>query len=170
MEADDRHRGTNSEERPWVVRASTHLLVLAPIRLALGLLGLLAAALIGQPRSATGAFTLGALGGLIALSADPRYSRDRLRETVPLPPGVRHVSRLRIAAFGVFPSTVGVSALALVALVFDPTLAALLAGILLGMALAGLAAWLNLDAIERRQSYRLYVERGDGKRVFEGPR
>jgi hypothetical protein len=37
------------------------------------------------------------------------------------------------------------------------------------MAASGFIAWINLDAIERRNGYRLYVER-PGNRVFAGPR
>ena len=55
--------------------------------------------------------------------------------------------------------------LAAIALFFDATLAALLAGVLAGMAASGFIAWINLDAIERRNDYRLYVERR-GKRVY----
>ncbi len=49
-----------------------------------------------------------------------------------------------------------------VALAFDGTLTALLAGILAGMAVAGVAAWVRLDALERRRGVRLYLERGRG--------
>jgi hypothetical protein len=155
--------------RPRLVRASTQLLVLTPIRLALGVAGLAAAGLAGVPGPVALAFAVGALGATIALSADPRYSRDLLGEVPPLPPNPRYASRLEIALAGVFPSTVGVAVLTAVALFFDATLAGLLAGVLAGMAASGFIAWLNLDAIERRHDYRLYVER-PGKRVFAGPR
>jgi hypothetical protein len=152
-----------------LVRASTTLLVLTPIRLGLGLAGLGAAALVGSPGPALLAFALGTLGAAIALSADPRYSRDRLGEVPPMPPNPRYASRREIAVAGIFPSTAGVAVLTAIALVFDATLAALLAGVLAGMAVSGFSAWVNLDAIERRNGYRLYVERA-GKRVFAGPR
>ena len=152
-----------------LVRASTQLLVLTPIRLALGLAGLGAAALIGPPGPALLAFGVGALGAAIALSADPRYRRDRLADVAPVPAEARYASKREIALAGIFPSTVGVTVLTAVALFFDATLAAVLAGLLAGMAVSGFIAWLNLDAIERRNAYRLYVER-PGKRVFAGPR
>jgi hypothetical protein len=63
------------------------------------------------------------------------------------------------------PSTVGVTVLTVAALFFNATLAGLLAGILAGMAASGFIAWINLDAIERRNGYRLYLER-PGRRVF----
>jgi hypothetical protein len=152
-----------------LVRASTNLLVLTPIRLGLGLAGLGAAAVVGRPGPALLAFGVGTLGAAIALSADPRYSRDRLGEVPPLPPGPRYASRLEIAVAGVFPSTAGVAVLTAIALLFDATLAGLLAGVLAGMAASGFIAWINLDTIERGQNYRLYLER-PGKRVFAGPR
>jgi hypothetical protein len=155
--------------RPRLVRVSTQLLVLTPIRLGLGLAGLGAAALIGRPGPAALAFGVGTLGAAIALSADPRYSRDLLGDVPPVPEDARYASRLEIAAAGIFPSTAGVAVLTGIALFFDATLAALLAGVLAGMAASGFIAWLNLDTIERRQNYRLYLDR-PGKRVFAGPR
>jgi hypothetical protein len=152
-----------------LARVSTQLLVLTPIRLVLGLAGLGAAALLGPRGPALLAFAVGAVGAAIALSADPRYSRDRLGEVPPVPAGVDYFSKGELAATGVLPSTVGVAVLTAIALFFDATLAAFLAGVLGGMAVAGFIAWLNLDAIERRNGYRLYLER-PGKRVFAGPR
>ena len=157
------------ESLPGLVRASTQLLVLTPVRLGLGLAGLAAAALLERPGVAAVAFALGVLGAAIALGADPRYSRDLLGEVPPLPPGARFASRREMAVQGVFPSTVGVAALTAVALFFNATLAALLAGVEAGMGVAGFIAWLNLDSIERRLDYGLYVERR-GRRVFAGPR
>jgi hypothetical protein len=152
-----------------LARASTQLLVLTPIRLGLGLAGLGAAALIGPPGPALLAFGVGTVGAAIALSADPRYSRDRLGEVPPVPNRASYVSKRELAATGVLPSTVGVAVLAAVALFFNATLAAFLAGVLGGMAVSGFIAWINLDAVERRNRYRLYIER-PGKRVFAGPR
>ena len=152
-----------------LVRASTQLLVLTPIRLGLGLAGLGAAVLAGRAGPALLAFAAGTLGATITLSADPRYSRDRLSDVAPLPPEPHYASKAEIARAGIFPSTFGVTVLTAIAVFFDATLAALLAGVLAGMAASGFIAWLNLDTIERRQSYRLYVER-PGERVFAGPR
>jgi hypothetical protein len=158
-----------SPRSPRLVRVSTQLLVLTPIRLALGVAGLGAAALLGHWGPAALAFAVGTLGATIALSSDPRYSRDRLGDVPPMPADARYVSKREIASTGIFPSTVGVAVLMVVALFFNATLAAFLAGVLGGMAASGFIAWLNLDTIERRQGYRLYLER-PGKRVFAGPR
>ena len=152
-----------------LARASTQLLVLTPIRLGLGLAGLGAAALVGSPAPALLAFGVGTVGAAIALSADPRYSRDLLGDVPPVPDGAAYLSKWELAATGLLPSTVGVAVLTAIALLFNATLAGFLAGVLAGMAASGLIAWINLDAIERRNAYRLYVER-PGKRVFAGPR
>jgi hypothetical protein len=152
-----------------LVPVSTQLLLLIPIRLGLAAAGLGAAALVGRPGPALLAFGVGTLGAAIALSADPRYSRDLLGAVPPAPDGARYASRRELALRGIFPSTVGVAVLTAIALFFDATLAALLSGVLGGMAASGFIAWINLDAIERRNDYRLYLER-TGKRVFAGPR
>jgi hypothetical protein len=152
-----------------LARASTQLLVLTPIRAGLGLAGLGAAALVGRGGPALLAFGVGTLGAAIALSADPRYSRDLLGDVPPAPEDARYASRRELALRGIFPSTVGVAVLTAIALFFDATLAALLSGVLGGMAASGFIAWINLDAIERRNDYRLYVER-PGRRVFAVPR
>jgi hypothetical protein len=125
--------------------------------------------LLGPSGPAGLAFAVGVVGAAIALSADPRYSRDLLGDVPPVPDRVRHASRLEIAVAGVFPSTVGVVVLTVIALFLDAALAALLSGILAGMAVSGFIAWINLDAIERRNDYRLYLER-PGRRVFAEPR
>ena len=158
-----------TDEGIRLARASTQLLVLTPIRLGLGLAGLGAAGLVGSPGPALLAFGVGTVGAAIALSADPRYSRDLLGDVPPLPDGATYLSKRELAATGVLPSTVGVAVLTAIALFFNATLAGFLAGVLAGMAASGFIAWINLDGIERRNAYRLYVER-PGKRVFAGPR
>jgi hypothetical protein len=160
---------TRLEASPRLVRASTQLLVLLPIRLALGLAGLGGAVLLGERGPALLAFAVGVLGAAVALSADPRYSRDLLGDVPPVPKSVTYVSKRELALRGVVPSTVGVTVLTVAALFFNATLAALLAGVLAGMAVSGFISWINLDTIERRNDYRLYLER-PGKRVFAGPR
>jgi hypothetical protein len=158
------------EPEPRLVRVTAQLLVLLPIRLALALAGLGGSMVVGEPAPAALAFSLGALGAAIALGADPRYSRDLLGDVPPLPPNPRFASLREMAAAGVVPSTVGVALLTAIALFFDGTLAAVLAGVLAGMAVAGFASWVNLAAIERGLGCRLYLERRPGSRVFAGPR
>ena len=109
-------------------------MVLAAIRIALGAVGLVAARLAGAGGGAAfTAFAVGALGLLVAAIADPRrpFFRSAIGEALPRPRSV-------LAAL--FPSTVGVSVLTAVALAFEPTLAALLAGVLAGLGIVALTA------------------------------
>jgi hypothetical protein len=152
-----------------VFRATTSLLVLTPIRLGLAAAGFVAAALVGGAPAAgfLVAFGTGAVASAVVLSADPRLARNG--ETVALPADARVMTLVETAAYGVMPSTVGVAVLMVTALFFNAVLAALLAGVEAGMGVMGFVSWLNLDAAERREGRRLYVERG-GRRLFEAPR
>jgi len=156
-------------QAPRFVRASTNLLVLTPIRLALGVAGLAAAAVVGRPAPALLGFAVGTVGATVALSADRRYSRSLLGEIPTLPPDARLASRAEMAASGVFPSTVAVALLTLPALTVDATLAAVLAGVLAGMAVSGTIGLVGLYDLERRNGYALYVRRPGGG-VFQSPR
>ena len=155
--------------QPRFVRASTNLLVLTPIRLVLGVAGLGAAAVLGEPGPALLGFAVGAVGGTIALSADRRSTRNLLDEIAPLPPQPRFASKLEMAKEGIFPSTVTVSVLGVLALFFDATLAAVLAGVLGGMAASGAIGLFRLSELERANGYRLYG-RSPGGGVYQAPR
>jgi hypothetical protein len=106
------------------------------------------------------AFGTGALGFLAAGIADVRRRFAALAaEPLPVPDGAAYDAWPVIAARAAFPSTVGVSVLGVVALPIEPTLTALLAGILAGMGLAGFATGLWLAWLEREQSVRMYRDR-----------
>jgi hypothetical protein len=92
------------------------------------------------------AFALGVLGIVFVIFNDPR-SRFLRRDVEPLEwPAAATVAPLwRQALAALFPSTVGVTALALVAVAFRPVLAALLAGVCAGL---GVAALLSLGRID----------------------
>ena len=161
--------GEPGRREPRFVRASTNLLVLTPIRLVLGLAGLIAAAMLGEPGPALLGFGVGAVGATFALSADRRYSRNLLGEIPPVPPQARFATKLEMAKEGVFPSTVAVSVLTVLALFFNATLAAVLAGVLAGMAVSGTIGLFRLSELERGNGYRLYG-RSPGGGVFQAPR
>jgi hypothetical protein len=132
--------------------ARDRALYVAPIRLALALVWLLAARAAGAP----GAGALLAFGGggfvtAFSLFNDPRSRFLRRGEPAALPADARVAPRLRQALGATLPSTVGVSVLAAAALAFEPVLSALLGGISAGLAVAGLLAGLRLDP-------SLYVE------------
>jgi hypothetical protein len=120
-----------------------------PIRLALGVLLLGAARLAGaQNGPALLAFATGVFGITFAIFNDPR-ARFVQSEVAPLdlPAAAEIAPRWRQALAATIPSTIGVAALAAIALIPQPTLAALLAGVEAGL---GLAAVISLGRIDRR--------------------
>jgi hypothetical protein len=130
------------------------LLLIGPLRL------VLAAAWLGAARAAGGsgaaellAFAAGAFAMTFLISNDPRARLRRVPAAQPaeLPADASVAPAWLHAVHAAFPSTVGVAVLAAVTLAFNPTLTALLAGILAGL---GVAALLWTYSIDRR----LYVE------------
>jgi hypothetical protein len=108
-------------------------LYVTPIRIVLGIVWLAAARVAGSPGTgALLAFAGGAFVIVFTLFNDPR-SRF-LRRPDPRP---AVASRVRQALHATLPSTAGVSALAAIALVFQPTLSAFLGGISGGLGIAG---------------------------------
>lgn len=121
-------------------------LYVAPIRLGLGLVWLAAARLAGAPGTgAVLAFAGGAFLTVFTLYNDPRSRFLRRPEPQEAPPGTVVAGRLRQALSATLPSTVGVSGLAAIALVFEPTLTALLGGVSGGLGLAGALYALRAD-------------------------
>jgi hypothetical protein len=118
-----------------------------PIRLGLGLVLLGAARLAGAGSGpALLAFVVGVLGITFVIFNDPR-ARFLGRDVDPIdaPPDALVAPRWRQALAATLPSTVGVAVLACIALVPQPTLAALLAGVEAGL---GVAALLSLGRID----------------------
>jgi hypothetical protein len=153
---------------PQVVRLSLRTRVLAPIRAGLSALGFAAAMLDGaQLESALLAWALGAILVSIVLAGDPRGRRSTAPE--PLPGEAVPETWAQIARTDVFPSTVGVALLTAVALLFNPVLAGLLAGILGGMALMTMVARVQVAVAERRFNGVLYVQRGTRRLYVLGP-
>ena len=118
-----------------------------PIRLGLGLLLLGAARVAGaQNGPALLAFVLGVFGITFVIFNDPRarFVQGTV-EPLELPVGAEIAPRWRQALAATMPSTVAVAALAAIALVPEPTLAALLAGVEAGL---GVAAVLSLSRVD----------------------
>jgi hypothetical protein len=118
-----------------------------PIRLGLGLALLGAARLAGaQSAPALLAFVVGVFGITFVIFNDPR-ARFAKGEVEPLdaPPDAELAPRWRQALAATVPSTIAVAVLAGIALVPQPTLAALLAGVEAGL---GVAALLSLGRID----------------------
>ena len=121
-------------------------MLVAPIRLALGVLWLAAARLAGAGSTpALLAFATGAVGFLFLAFNDPRSAFLTRAEPQPVPAGATVAGPLRQALQATLPSTAGVSVLAAIAVVPVPVLAAFLGGISAGIGVGGLAAAPRID-------------------------
>lgn len=118
-----------------------------PIRLVLGACLLGAARLAGAANApALLAFVVGVFGIVFVIFNDPRARFAGARpEPLELPAGARVAPLWRQGLAASVPSTVAVAVLALVALVPQPTLAALLAGVEAGLGVAALLALGRVD-------------------------
>ena len=131
-------------------------LYVTPIRVVLGVVWLGAARLAGA--AGTGAllaFAGGAFVTVFTLFNDPRSRFLRRGEAKTAPADAAVARPLRQALNATLPSTAGVSALAAVALVFQPTLSAFLGGISAGLGVAGALYAIRADPT-------LYVEPKSG--------
>ena len=144
--------------RPRVVRLALRARVLAAIRGGLSALGGVAAVLVGaQAETALLGWAVGATLVSIILAGD---RRGRLTmDPQPLPGEAIPERWAEIARTDVFPSTVGVAVLTVVALAFDAALAGMMAGILGGMALMTIVSGALVAVAERRFGGALYLER-----------
>jgi hypothetical protein len=89
---------------------------------------------------------VGALGITFVIFNDPRARfLQRDVEPLPLPPGAEVAPGWRQGLAATFPSTLGVSVLAVVALFTKPTLAGLLGGVCAGLGLAALISLARID-------------------------
>jgi hypothetical protein len=120
-----------------------HLLYVAPLRLGLGVVWLVAGRLAGAGGTpALLAFGCGLFAIVFLLFNDPRRAFLRRGEPEPLPhSGYSFASPARQAVAALFPSTVGLSVLAAIVIVPQPVLSVLLGGISAGL---GVAALLNV--------------------------
>jgi hypothetical protein len=147
------------EEAVRLAPALAGQLLVAPVRLALGGIGLVAALLRGLAGGpALVAFALGAVGFAVVLLSAERYFLQ-VEEPDPPPTGASIQPWEDTLRAAVWPSTVGVAVLLGVALAANPTLAALLAGVLGGMGLAALVSAAQTAASERALGGRLFVDR-----------
>jgi hypothetical protein len=114
---------------------------------------------------------LGAAVAAFALLFDARVrSLDAaVARAQPLPDGARKETVGAAIWAALWPSTGGVTILALIALAFAAELVAVLAGVLFGMGLAGLAYGVYGLWWEARADVRLYVDRR-ARQVYAAPR
>jgi len=157
----------DAAEAPRLVGLSTAPLVVAPIRIGLGLLGMAGATLRGLSWSVAAAeFVLGTAVFAFAALADPRRHFFRLKdEAEPVPADATFEPLGRVALLATYPSTVGLAALTGVSLAFNAALAAVLAGGVTGVGVAGAITGAQIAMRERVGGVRLCVERG-GRRLF----
>jgi hypothetical protein len=122
------------------------LLLVGPLRLVLSVVWLAAARAVGGTSTPTlVAFAAGAFAMAFLVPNDPRARFRRQAEPAELPAGASVAPAWLHAVHAALPSTVGVSVLAAGTLAFQPTLTALLGGILAGLGLAALLRGYGMD-------------------------
>jgi len=165
--SEENETSRDAAEAPRLVGLSTAPLVVAPIRIGLGLLGMAGATLRGLSWSVAAAeFVLGTAVFAFAALADPRRHFFRLKdEAEPVPADATFEPLGRVALLATYPSTVGLAALTGVSLAFNAALAAVLAGGAAGLGVAGAITGAQIAMRERVGGIRLYVERGS-RRLF----
>jgi hypothetical protein len=123
------------------------LALIGPVRLALSIVWLVAARADGARSDATLlAFVAGAFGSAFLVSNDP-FVRFRKVPTnaAELPDDATVAPAWLHLVHAALPSTFGISVFAAIALLFQPALTALLAGLLAGMGVASLIAVYGID-------------------------
>jgi hypothetical protein len=158
---------------PALIEARAQALSIGVVRLALAAVGLGAAIAFGtRPGAAAALFVLGAVLLLVAVLGGRRRRLVFLRLAEAEPLGLRATfeSRGRSLLRAAYPSTIGLTVLIALAVLPQPGLAALLAGILAGLGAAALEFALQLAAWERRRGALVVAEPGRGGRVFEAQR
>jgi len=155
-----------------LVELRAYFLLIQPVRLLLGLLGLAAARALGvSPGASIWLFGLGAvLFGLAMLTTRKGGAFFERAGSAQEVDGARAVeSRVRTLARSAYPSTIAVSALTAIALPINASLAALLAGILGGMAVVGGIFGYELVQWEQTRGVRLFALPGQGRKLFVRP-
>jgi hypothetical protein len=157
---------------PVLVEAREQALLIAGLRLALALAGAVAAAARGVDRGAVLALlAVGSFALLLAVYGGDRRRRSELKfeEPQPVPADARFVGKARTLAHAAYPSTLGLAALIAIALWPQPALAALLAGLLAGLAAMSLIGLTRLTSWEAARGTRFYVDPHTDT-VYEAPR
>ncbi|HSC49992.1 MAG TPA: hypothetical protein VLD16_06985 [Gaiellaceae bacterium] len=157
---------------PLLVEAREQALLIAGLRLVLALAGVVAAVAFGVDRGAAlGLLAVGAFALLLAVYGGDRRRRSALKfaEPQPVPADARFAGKARTLAHVAYPSTIGLTALIAVALWPQPGLAALLAGLLAGLAAMSLVGLARLALWEDERRTRFYVDPHTDT-VFEAPR
>ena len=155
-----------------LVELRAYFLLIQPMRPVLGLVGLGAARALGvSPSASIWLFGLGAvLFGLGMLTTRRRGAFFERAGSAQEIDGVRAVEgRVRTLARSAYPSTLAVSSLTAIALPINASLAALLAGILAGMAVVGSIFGFELVQWEQSRRVRLFALPGPGRELYVRP-
>jgi hypothetical protein len=156
-----------------LARISRQALLIAPVRIVLGLVGLAVSVLLGEGTTpALLAFVIGTFGTAFAVVADRRGGIFAPRsDPEPAPPDAALESAVELVRHAVLPSTVGVAVLAAIAFAAGQNgLGALLSGALAGLGLAALAYGGVLAWQERAEGSALYLDRRGGRLYTGAPR
>jgi hypothetical protein len=154
---------------PVLVEARAQALLIAGVRLVLALGALMLAVARGLgavPAAGLFAFGCGALLFALLAGSGRRRTDERLAGVEAAPSYAIVVPRWRSLLKASYPSTIALTIGAAVALVLNPSLAAVLAGILAGLGLAALIAAGRVTLLERELHGRLLAERGRNGRIF----
>jgi uncharacterized membrane protein len=139
---DDVSTPAKEEQGPIVQMVRLRLTLIGPMRLLLSVVWLVAALAAGAPsRPSLLGFGIGAYGIIFLAYNDPR-ARFRTPSAEPrrLPANARVQPAWQHALWAAWPSTIGVSVLALVSIFNRPTLSAIMAGILAGLGITAVLA------------------------------
>lgn len=158
-------------EAPPLSSASVRAGGVAAVRIVLGVAFVLGSALRGLDG---GPAVLATLGGalvltVIALGRRSRSGPPDFGDAPAVPPEARFDPGWVGVLLACIPSTVGVTIMAVLALVVSPALAALLGGVLIALGALAAVFWVQLAARERREQTRYWVERGPRPRVYRAP-
>jgi hypothetical protein len=144
-------------------------LLIAPIRIALGVVWLVVARLVGSaPAPAFIAFLVGTFATAFLAFADPRsrFVPDADEPASLAPAGITLAPWWQQALGAAFPSTVGVSVLAAIAAAPAPTLTALLSGVSAGLGVAAAIVVTQIDpALLLDPRTRVVYRRGQGTTI-----
>ena len=156
-------------EAPTLSSASVRAGGVAAVRLVLGVGFVVGAALRGLDG---GPAVTAALGGALVLAVIALGQRSRsgppdFRDAVPVPPEASFDPGWVGVLLACIPSTAGVTAFAVVALVVSPALAAILGGVLIALGVLAAVFWAQLSARERQETARYWVERGPSPRLYK---
>ena len=146
---------------PTIWRLVDRLVLVAPIRFGLGAVCTVLAWVAGARGSvAAVGFALGCVGLAVVALTDRRSALLGRPDHVPVPDDSHYAGRLETALAACLPSTVALTVFSLIALLVEPALAALLAGGIAGLGLAGLVSGLRLSLDEREERVELFVAKG----------